>query len=191
MNQELLDKIVTLAAKDPNRYQRRSGDDAALNRFYELFPLETLPTLTLEQYCLGHHCKPDNFSWWLERGLQKAIGTYSPGTSKGHLIYLQKGGGFYMHRHLAESGPEKAIDIVRQTLYTIASCSTLEEAKVVDDLDTLSKKAGIKREHLVGGPARRLRLLSVCLLPVYRFLAKSILSVRMRDTVVRWLQSSV
>lgn len=37
---------------------------------------------------------------------------------------------------------------------------------------------------------RRLRLLSVCLKPVHRFLAKSILSGRMRETVVRWLQSS-
>lgn len=37
---------------------------------------------------------------------------------------------------------------------------------------------------------RRLRLLSVCLKPVHRLLAKSILSVRMRETVVRWLQSS-
>ena len=161
MNQEILDKIVTLAAKDPDRYQRRSGDDSALSRFYELFPLESLPALTLDQYCLGHDCKPDNFSWWLERGLQKAIGTYSPGTSRGHLIYLQRGGGYYMHRYIADLGPEGAIDIVRKMLYAIASCSTLAEAKVVDDLDALAVRAGVNRARLVGGPARMLRILTM------------------------------
>jgi hypothetical protein len=40
MKQELLDKMVALIAKDPDRYQKRSGDDSTLNRFYELFPLE-------------------------------------------------------------------------------------------------------------------------------------------------------
>ncbi len=160
MNQELLDKIVTLAAKDPDRYQCRSGDDAALDRFYELFPLESLPALSLEQYCLGHGCMPENFSWWLERGLQKALGSYSPGTARGHLIYLQKGGDYYVHRYFAEFGPEKAIEIVRKALYAIASCSTLEEAKVVDDGEALAKRAGLdKKKYVVSGDARILRIL--------------------------------
>lgn len=161
MNQELLNKIATLAAKDPDRYQRRSGDDSALNRFYELFPLESLPELTLEQYCLGHDCKPDNFSWWLERGVQKALGNYSPGTSRGHLIYLQKGGGYYMHRYIKDLGPEGALDVVRKTLCAIAGCSSLEEAKVLDDLDALADRAGVDRSYMVSGKARRLRILTM------------------------------
>ena len=161
MNQELLDKIATLVAKDPVRYQRRTGDDAALKRFYELFPLESLPALTLDQYCLGTGCKPENFSWWLERGLQKSIGTYSPGTARGHLIYLQKGGGYYIHRYFADLGPEKAIEIVRKTLYAIASCLTLEEARVVDDLDALAKRSGLDKKCMVSGKARILRILTM------------------------------
>ncbi|MDB4438251.1 AAA family ATPase [bacterium] len=161
MNQELLDKLVTLAAKDPDFYQQRSGDDVALDRFHELFPLESLPDLTLEQYCLGHNCKDENFSWWLERGLVKAIGRYSPGTSKGHLIYLQRGGGYYMHRFIADLGEEGAMEIVRKTLYANASCQSLQEARVLDDPAAFAKRAGISPDHLVGGPARRLRILSM------------------------------
>ena len=161
MNQQLLEKIVTLAAKDPDRCQWRTKDDTVMTKFHELFPLESLPKLTLEQYCLGHYCQPDNFSWWLERGMRKAIGIYSPGTSKGHLIYLQSGGGYYMHGRIADLGPQGALDVVRKTLYAIASCSTLEEARVVDDQDALAKRAGIERSRLVGGPARRLRILSM------------------------------
>ena len=71
MNQQLLEKIVTLAAKDPDRCQWRTKDDTVVTKFHELFPLESLPKLTLEQYCLGHYCQPDNFSWWLERGMIK------------------------------------------------------------------------------------------------------------------------
>jgi 5-methylcytosine-specific restriction endonuclease McrBC GTP-binding regulatory subunit McrB len=162
MNQEILDKIVSLAAKDPDRYQRRSGDDSTLNRFYELFPLESLPGLTLDQYCLGKGSKEENFSWWLEGGLKKSIGSYSPGTARGHLIYLQKGGGYYMHRYFADLGPEKAIEIVRKSLYAIASCSTLEEARVVDDSQALAKRAALDdKKYVVNGDARTLRILSM------------------------------
>ena len=158
MNQELLEKIATLAAKNPERYQRRSGEDSALNRFYKLFPLASLPKLTLDHYSLGHDCKPDNFSWWLERGLQNALGRYSPGTSRGHLIYMQRGGGYYMHRFIAKLGPQGALDIVSKTLYAIASCSTLEEAKVVNDPDALAKRAGIDPSRMTPRLAKRFSL---------------------------------
>ena len=161
MNQEVLDKIVALAVQDPDRYQRITRDDAVINRFRELFPLESLPNLTLEHYCLGHDCKPDNFSWWLEHGLRSAIGRYSPGTSRGHLIYRQRDGSYYMHRFIADLGSEGALDVVRKTLCAIASCNTLEEARVVDDRDALAERAGIERAHLVGGPARSLRILTM------------------------------
>ena len=160
MNQDLLDKISTLTAEDPERYQRHSGDDAALTKFHELFPLESLPELTLDQYCLGHGCQPENFSWWLERGLQNAIGRYSPGTSRGHLIY-KKRDGFYIHRFLKDLGPEGAMDVVRKTIYAIASCQSLEEAKVFKNSTALAQRAGIPKDQLVGGKARRLRIVTM------------------------------
>jgi 5-methylcytosine-specific restriction protein B len=160
MNQDLLDRISALTAKDPERYQRHSGDDAALAKFHELFPLETLPELTLDQYCLGYGCQPENFSWWLERGLQKALGRYSPGTSRGHIIY-RKRDGYYLHRSLKDLGPEGAMDVVRKTVYAIASCKSLEEAKVFRDSAELARRAGIPKEQLVGGRARKLRILTM------------------------------
>jgi hypothetical protein len=162
MNQELLQKIVTITTNDPEQYQRRSGDDSALNRFHELFPLKSLPSMTLEQYCIGAASQKESFSWWLESGLKKGIGSYSPGSAKGHLIYLLKGGGYYIHRYFADFGPEKAIEIVRKTLYAIASCSSLEEAKVVDDSMALAKRAGFdNKKYVVSGEARTLRILSM------------------------------
>ena len=153
--------MVALVAKDPEGYQRLSGDDAALEEFRKLYPLESLLTLSLQHYCIGLNSSPKNFCWWLERGLQPAIGSYSPGTARGHLIYLQKEGGYYIHRYFADQGPEKAIDIVRKTLYAIASCSSLEEAKVVDDREALSKRAGVDKKYVVSGDARTLRILSM------------------------------
>jgi len=162
MKQELLDKMVALIAKDPDSYQKRSGDDSTLNRFYELFPLESIASMTLEQYCLGAGSRKENFSWWLEGGLQKAIGSYSPGNAKGHLIYLKKDGDYYMHRYFSELGPEKAMEIVRKSLYAIASCSTIEEARVVDDDQALAKRAGLEdKKYVVNGDARTLRILSM------------------------------
>ena len=161
MNQKLLEKITSLVAKNPEHYQRRSGNDSKLDKFHELFPLESLSSLTLEQYCLGHGCKPENFSWWLERGLQKSIGTYSPGTAKGHVIYLQEGGGYFMHRYLKDLAPEQAITVVGKTIYAIASCTSLVEARVVDDLSALANKASIDPGRMVTGEARRLRILTM------------------------------
>lgn len=162
MKKEHLDRMVNLIAKDPERYQKRSGDDSTLDRFYELFPLESLPSMTLEQYCLGEGSQKENFCWWLEAGLKKSIGTYSPGNAKGHLIYLKKDGNYYLHRYFKGLRPEKAIEIVRKCLYAIASCSSLEDARVVDDWDALIKKAGYNGKKLpVGGEARSLRILSM------------------------------
>lgn len=161
MNQKLLERVVTLTAKDPALYQHRSGDDFAVNRFHGMFPMGSLSSMSLEQYCLGHGCKQESFSWWLERGLQKSLGSYSPGTSRGHLIYRQKDGNYFIHRYFREFGPEKAIEIVRKTIYAIASCSTLEEARIVDDQDTLAKRAGLDKKHVVSGQARILRILTM------------------------------
>lgn len=161
MNPELIDKIATLAKQNPSLYQQRSGDDKNLDQFYDLFPMDTLPELTLKQYCMGYGCQPDNFSWWLERGLQQAIGRYSPGNAKGHLIYMQKGGAYYMHRYFSDLGPEDGLQVVVKTIHAIASCSTLEEAKVINDANALSKRAGIARSHFVSGEARRLRILTM------------------------------
>jgi 5-methylcytosine-specific restriction protein B len=67
-----------------------------------------------------------------------------------------------MHRYFSELGPEKAMEIVRKSVHAIASCSTIEEAKVVNDDQALAKRAGLEdKKYVVNGDARSLRILSM------------------------------
>ncbi|MGL4831425.1 MAG: hypothetical protein ACRCWS_02430, partial [Propionibacteriaceae bacterium] len=65
-------------------------------QFIEQFPLDSLPNLTLEQYCVGKG-DGNSFCWWIERGLQPVLARYMPGTSRGHQLYFQKDGAVYKH----------------------------------------------------------------------------------------------
>lgn len=58
------------------------------DKFYSLFPKESIKGLSLEQYCIGTGEK-DNFCWWIERGLEP-LGYYFPGTSKSYRVYWSK-----------------------------------------------------------------------------------------------------
>lgn len=58
------------------------------HKFLELFPIESLKTISLQEYCLGEKEKyPDNFCWWLEHNLGDILGGYFAGNSYSHLIY--------------------------------------------------------------------------------------------------------
>lgn len=161
MREELIQKIDGLFKKNPDLYRQRSGDDAVLEKFYGQFPLDRLPSLTLEDYCLGTGCKPENFSWWIERGLFRALGRYTPGTSRGHLIYLKPGGNYDIHLRLADLGPQEALKTILKTTHTVATLHSLEEAVVIDNRKELAKRVGIPEARLVGGDGRFLRLLAV------------------------------
>lgn len=161
MREELIQKIEDLFKKNPDHYRQRSGDDVLLEKFYGQYPIERLPSLTLEDYCLGWGCRHENFCWWIERGLEKALGRYMPGTSKGHLIYLKPGGTYEIHQRLADLGPQESLNFILGTAHTVASFPSLEEAEVIDNRKDLAKRVGIPESRLVGGDGRFLRLLAV------------------------------
>jgi len=162
MKNELIMTMGEIFLLDQDLYRQRSGDEKALEQFYEQFPIESLPALTLQDYCLGYGCRDENFSWWIERGLEKALGRYMPGTAKGHLIYFKDSkGGIYMNRKIKHLAPEDALSVVTKLIHAIATCESIEQAKIIDDHDALLDKAGIIDNDLVGGPARRLRILGV------------------------------
>ena len=68
--------------------------DAALAKFQAKFPANRLAEIILQDYAIGGGDQ-DNFCWWLERGLAD-VGRYSPGSSRGHIIYRQKDGSYYL-----------------------------------------------------------------------------------------------
>lgn len=81
--------------------------DAALAEFQKRFPADRLAGISLQDYAIGGGDQ-DNFCWWLERGLAD-VGRYSPGSSRGHIIYRQKNGTYYLPLELALSTPEQAM----------------------------------------------------------------------------------
>ena len=89
MTRTVKERIVDLVNTD-DWFNRATGDDALYQQFLSDYPRETLESLSIEDYCLGHGSRQNNFCWWLERGLVNAFGRYSPGNSKGHLIYKKR-----------------------------------------------------------------------------------------------------
>ena len=79
----------------------------ALAKFQAKFPTERLGGMSLQDYAIGGGDK-DNFCWWLEKGLAN-VGRYSPGSSRGHIIYRQKDGSYYLPPELASLTPEQAM----------------------------------------------------------------------------------
>jgi len=161
MREELIQKIDDLFKKNPDFYRQRSGDDAVLKKFHSQFPIERLPSLTLEDYCLGTGSRPENFSWWIERGLEPALGRYMPGTSRGHLIYLKPDRTYDVHLRLSDLGPEEALKVILKTAHTVAGFQSHEEATIIDTRKELAELVGVPDFRIVGGDSRFLRLLAV------------------------------
>ena len=158
MNESLIEKIGELVAGN-DTYHRTTGDQASYNEFIDQFPVSSLAGMSLDDYCLGHGCKDRNFSWWLERGLQPAMGRYSPGTSKGHLIYKLKDGTYYKHRKLADLSDEEAMTHVAKVHHTIASTPT-DDFLWLDNEVEIFRRADVE-PRVVMGPGRVLRVLNM------------------------------
>ena len=78
-----------------------------LDEFQNRFPPDQLQTMSVDQYVMGGGGR-DNFCWWLERGLEQ-LGRYSPGSSRGHLIYRMRDGEIYRNRNLRDVSLEEAM----------------------------------------------------------------------------------
>ena len=72
-------------------YTKLTANDEKYSAFIARYPADKIISLNLDQYSLGKNAQPENFCWWLERGLEKVLGRYSPGTSRGHILYKEIG----------------------------------------------------------------------------------------------------
>lgn len=158
MTVSLFEQVGQLAANNPV-YARRTGNDEAYKRFLELYPPTELKSLTLDQYCLGKGAQEGNFCWWLERGLRPVFGTYSPGTSRGHLIYKKKDGEIYTPKRLGDYSPSQALEHFLAIHHLFASTGSWDEALTLDGRSYVTDKLHLDRPCSIG-EGRKLRLLT-------------------------------
>ena len=152
------EQLLSLLRRSPFPIDRVASINALHQDFVRAFPLEKLPHLTIDDYCIG---KGDNssFSWWLERGLQPLLGRYMPGTSRGHQVHWKKDGTLYKHRKLRDLGDQEAVTYTMQIQHAIASATPAELAWVDDDAQVYAR-AGLESQRVMIGDGRKLRLLS-------------------------------
>lgn len=140
-------------------YNELTGDNEAYQRFLREYPVDSLKDLNLEQYCLGMGSSENNFSWWIERGLEKALGRYTPGTSRGHILYYKKDGTTYIAKKLKPLSADGALQYVLK-LHAIIATTDSNDIEWVDDDAEVARRAGVEPiQPLASG--RKLRVLSV------------------------------
>jgi hypothetical protein len=126
--------------------------------FIKKFPAQNLANLTLEEYCVGTG-KNDSFCWWIERGLEKVLGRYSPGTSRGHVLYIDaKMRQVAKVRKLQNLSDEDALHYTLTIQAAIASAS-LSDVEWVDSDQEIYRRTGLPPRCTVA-EGRKLRLLS-------------------------------
>ena len=127
-------------------------------QFISDFPAANLPSLTLDQYCIG---TGDNntFCWWIERGLQQVLGRYMPGTARGHILYKMDDGSIYKHRFLEKLTDVDALKYTLKIQAVIANADPNEDIRWIDDDKVIYQRAGVPPLVTVGD-GRKLRLLS-------------------------------
>lgn len=137
--------------------KKKSIETPEYKEFIASFPLDSLPTLSLNQYCVGKGDK--SFCWWLERGLESTLGRYSPGTSKGHLIYFMPDGSVYKNKKLSELSDKQALRYTLAIQAVIASADPRSDIRWLENDAEIYKRAKVKPLGTVS-PGRKLRLVS-------------------------------
>jgi hypothetical protein len=132
--------------------------DPVYQDFLRRFPLAQLRDMSLDSYCVG---KGDgaSFCWWIERGLVPVLGRYTPGTSRGHLLYFLKDHMLYKHRGLKDLGDAAALRYTLQVQATIAEADPAEDLRWIDDDALVYQRAGVEA-RVTAGDGRKLRLLA-------------------------------
>jgi len=157
---ELIDKLKERFLKSPELLSQVTGDDERWNSFIQQYPSEQLSQLTIDEYCLGKNSIPENFSWWIERGLKDALGRYMPGSARGHLLYKNRTGGIYKHRFLGDLSDNEALLYVMKITQLIAQASDLSEAEHFDNDSYIYERLSIE-PRVTMGDARKLRIFLV------------------------------
>jgi len=152
--------LIELVSRFEPDESRRREDEELLRRFHERFPSESLESMSLEDYALGGGGK-EPFCWWLEFKLA-SLGKYSPGSSRGHLIYYsEKQQEWYTNRRFKDIPLEEAMRYVARWTAKIV------EAGGQGDVATLDDQSGkflpdprFKSLDPVGAPGRMLKILA-------------------------------
>ncbi|MFM5590571.1 AAA family ATPase [Aeromonas veronii] len=127
-------------------------------QFIEQFPLDSLPNLTLEEYCVGKG-DGNSFCWWIERGLQRVLARYMPGTSKGHLIYFLGDGSVYKNKRLADLSDEEALRYTLKVQHCVAAADPDGDLSWIDDDQEIYRRAGVDARVTMSN-GRKLRLVT-------------------------------
>jgi AAA domain (dynein-related subfamily) len=155
---EKFTEVVSLLKSGKINTLKRSSDFDEYKEFIKQFPASELTSLSLDQYCIG---KKDNsnFCWWLERGLVKPLGRFSPGSSKGHIIYYNKNGDIYKNDKLKDLKDNDALIYTLKIQSVIANADTNSDLSWIDNDDEIYVHAKVEKLVTIGN-ARKLRLLS-------------------------------
>ena len=130
----------------------------AYQEFIKRFPAANLPDLSLDNYCMG---KGDgkSFCWWLEHGLKPVLGIYSPGTSRGHLLYFDQDKLVYKNNALQGLNDQDALSYTLKVHAAIANADPTQDLRWVDNDDEIYERAGVD-PRVTMGAGRKLRLLA-------------------------------
>jgi len=151
-------RLLALLKTMGDRAHFDSEQSDLYRQFIEQFPLDSLPNLTLEQYCVGKG-DGNSFCWWIERGLQPVLARYMPGTSKGHLIYFLGDGSVYKNKRLADLSDEEALRYTLKVQHCIAAASPHEDLSWIDDDKKVYQRAGVDARGTMSN-GRKLRLVT-------------------------------
>jgi len=108
--------------------ETRKNDYSTIQKFTNLFPVDDIKNLTLEDYCAGKGDR-NNFSWWIESGL-KYLGKYSPGSARSYLIYWsRKKEDYSLHGKLLKdySEPEQAMSVLSKLIFDVVKNNAPEK----------------------------------------------------------------
>ncbi len=150
-------KILELCKGD--EYTKKVEDDERYQKFIKQFPANKMLDLSLDDYCLGEGSKDNNFSWWLERGLEPVLGRYSPGTAKGHVIYKDTQNSLYKKKILKGLSDAEALENTLKVHNCISNADISKDLKWIDNNGQIVERAGISIRCTISN-GRKLRLLT-------------------------------
>ena len=182
---ENFQKLVAYLKQEGTEIGRNPENDPEYQRFISQFPAERLTALTLDEYCVGKGL--ESFCWWIERGLINSLGRYSPGSSKGHILYFQKDGTVYKNRFLAHLTDEEALRYTLKIQSVIANANVDENLQWIDDDVEIYRRAEVDPLVTIG-VGRKLRLLSCYLFITQAKLMAQLHAARAIDAYDRKLQ---
>lgn len=140
-------------------FTQATGDDECYSDFISDYPAKDISKLTIDQYCMGKDAMDGNFSWWIERGLEKVLGRYSPGSARGHILYKKKDGSIYQQNVLKDLSVRDALHYALAVQAVIANADMSSDVTWIDDETELCKRAGVESRPILGN-GRKLRILS-------------------------------